>query len=122
MPEADVAVARAPNRVIAEMWAELLGTHGIVCRIVPVHPGGSIYVPNEEALELRVPAIDAARAIDLLPAEPQHILRVPTEDEEEPPVDPVESRLRWAFFAAVGVLLVAIIALAVRCSAAAGYL
>jgi hypothetical protein len=52
------------------MWAELLGTHGILCRIVPLNAGGSIYVPSEDEFEVRVPAIDATRALELLP--PQH--------------------------------------------------
>ena len=118
MREADVPVARAPNRAIAEMWAELLGGEGIVCRIVPVNPGASIYVPHEEDVELRVPAIEAARALDLLP----HEARVLPEVLDDEPADPLENRLRWVFIGAVAILILVVIGLAARCSAAAGYL
>ena|SRR5437868_1640331 len=119
MREADVAIARAPNRAIAEMWAELLGSQGIACRIVPINLGASIYVPHEEDVELRVPAIDAARALDLLP----HEVRQPPQDAgDEAPADPVENRLRWVFAFAIAGLILIVIALAARCSAAAGYL
>src|SRR4051794_17581666 len=103
MPEADIVVARAPNRAIAEMWAELLGSNGIVCRIVPLNLGGSIYVPREDDMELRVPAIDAARALDLLPREPETILPLESDDDDdfEIPTDPVETRLRWGLVGAV---------------------
>jgi hypothetical protein len=117
--EADVPVARAPNRAIAEMWAELLGGEGIICRIVPINPGASIYVPHEEDVELRVPAIDAARALDLLPHEARQAVEEP---EDDVPADPVENRLRWIFALAVIGLILIVVALAARCSPAAGYL
>src|SRR3981081_377483 len=81
-PEADVVVFRAPSLPMAEMWAELLGKNGIVCRLAPTNLGGSIYAPSDQGFELRVPAIDAERALDLLPHEPR-VADPEDEDEEE---------------------------------------
>jgi hypothetical protein len=123
--EADVVVARAPNPPLAEMWAELLGEHGIACRLVPTSVADSVYVPTQGEVEVRVRGIDAGRARALLPGAARAV-EEDEEDEEEPPpedsADPVERRLRWLVIAAVVLLVVLIVALAVRFSAARGYL
>jgi hypothetical protein len=120
---ADVVVARAPNRLMAEMWAELLGEHGIACRLVPVSAADNVYVPSQGEVEVRVRGIDAPRAQELLPHDGQrHHDEPAAEAEEAPSSDPVERRLRWAVVAGVVLLVVLIVALAVRLSAARGYL
>jgi hypothetical protein len=118
--EADVVVARAPNPPLAEMWAELLGEHGIACRLVPTSVADSVYVPSQGEVEVRVRGIDAGRARALLPG----AARAVEEEEPQPEdsADPVERRLRWLVIAAVVLLVVLIVALAVRFSAARGYL
>ena len=67
MPESDVAIATAPNRAIAEMWAELLRAEGIACRVIPVNVGSSIYEAFEGEMAVVVRASDAERARDVVP-------------------------------------------------------
>jgi hypothetical protein len=67
--EAEVAVIRAPSRPMAEMWAALLRDNGISCRLVPLSPGGSVYAFAQEDFEVRVQAVNAQRARELLPVD-----------------------------------------------------
>jgi hypothetical protein len=128
--EADVVVFRAPSLPMAEMWAEFLGKEGIQCRLAPTNLGGSIYAPSDQGFELRVPAIDAERALDLLPHEP-HVADSPDEDEEEfegleeqlrDADAPIDRGLRWFVIVGIAVVVLLVIVLAARYSAARGYL
>ena len=119
---------------MAEMWAELLGKEGIQCRLAPTNLGGSIYAPSDQGFELRVPAIDAQRALELLPREgrtsetPDEVAAA--EDEELELLEeelreaeaPIERGLRWFVIVGVVLVIILLIALAVRYSAARGYL
>jgi hypothetical protein len=132
--DADVAVIRVLSRPIAEMWAELLGSNGIACRLVPTSLGSSVYATVDEGFEVRVSAIDAQRALELLPHDPRTSdapeEATAAEDEELELLEeelrdaeaPIDRGLRW--FVSVGVVLVVIllIALAAWYSAARGYL
>ncbi len=60
-------VARAPGLAFAQMWAELLGRHGIASRITPVALDVNVLVPGESEYEVSVAATDAVRARGLLP-------------------------------------------------------
>ncbi|HEV7665868.1 MAG TPA: DUF2007 domain-containing protein [Chloroflexota bacterium] len=68
-PRGNVAVIQAPNRLMAEMWAELLRSNGIACRIVPLNTGGSVYAPALEDFGVVVSTADAERARELLPVD-----------------------------------------------------
>jgi hypothetical protein len=122
--EADVPVARAPNQPLAQMWAELLGQHGIACRLAPLSVADSVYVPSQGAVELRVRAIDAARARALLPDEAHLAVAAVDPSESEPPVpdDPVTRRLRWLVLVGLALVVLLLLAWAIRTSAANGYL
>jgi hypothetical protein len=133
--EADVAVIRVPSRPIAEMWAELLGSNGIACRLVPTSLGSSIYATVDEGFEIRVSAIDAQRALGLLPHEPRTSetldeAAVAKEDEELELFEeelrdagaPIDRGLRWFVIVGVMVVIILFIALAARFSAERGYL
>jgi len=114
---------------MAEMWAELLGKEGIQCRLAPTNLGGSIYAPSDQSFELRVPAIDAERALELLPHEPR-VAESREEDEDEEELNeelhvadaPVDRGLRWFVIIGVVVVILLVIALAARYSAERGYL
>jgi hypothetical protein len=73
----DVAIARTDSMAIAEMWAGLLGDEHINCRIVPANVGDTGLVPGQAEWEVRVAAIDAPRALEVLPSD------APDEDEPE---------------------------------------
>ncbi len=127
--EADVVVCRAPSLPMAEMWAELLGKEGIQCRLAPTNLGGSIYAPSDQSFELRVPAIDAERALDLLPHEPRVADSQDDVEEEEELAEelrranaPVDRNLRWVVLIGLVFVIILVIALAARYSAARGYL
>jgi hypothetical protein len=129
--EADVAVIRAPSRPMAEMWAELLGSNGIACRLVPTSLGSSVYAPLDEGFEVRVPAIDAQRALELLPHEPRTSDTPQEEEDEELALleeelrqveAPIDRRLRWFIIVGVVLVIILLVALAARYSAARGYL
>jgi hypothetical protein len=64
----DVPIARADSVAIAQMWAELLDADGIACRLLPAGAGDTMLVPGQARWEVRVAAIDAARAMELLEA------------------------------------------------------
>jgi len=64
----DVVVAVAPSREIAEMWAGLLDEASIAYRLTPAQVGDTGLVPSLASWELRVDAIDASRALELLPS------------------------------------------------------
>src|SRR6266851_7763507 len=125
--EADVVVFRAPSLPMAEMWAELLGKEGVQCRLSPTNLGGSIYTPSDQSFELRVPAIDAERALDLLPHEPR-VADSQDEVEEEEELEeelrrakaPVDRSLRWVVLIGLVLVIIVVIALAARYSAARG--
>ena len=122
--EADVPVARAPNRPLAEMWAELLGQHSIACRLAPLSVADSVYVTSQGAVELRVRAIDAGRARALLPDEAHLAVAVvnPSESEPAAPDDPVTRRLRWLVLLGLALVVLLLLAWAIRTSAINGYL
>jgi hypothetical protein len=63
----DVVIARADGQAMAQMWAELLGRHGISCRLVPITPAADGLVPTNSVVEVRVAAILADRARRLVP-------------------------------------------------------
>jgi len=114
---------------MAEMWAELLGKEGIQCRLAPTNLGGSIYAPSDQSFELRVPAIDAERALDLLPHEPRVADSQDDVEEEEELAEelrranaPVDRNLRWVVLIGLVFVIILVIALAARYSAARGYL
>jgi len=122
--EADVPVARAPNRPLAEMWAELLGQHGIACRLAPLSVAETVYVPSQGGVEVRVRAIDAARAQALLPADAHLELAEGETEAAEPavPDDPLTRRLRWLVLLGVILVVLIVLAWAIRTSAINGYL
>jgi hypothetical protein len=81
----DVAIARDESMAIVQMWAELLGEEQIACRIVPARVGDTGLVPGQALWELRVAAIDAQRALELLPGDGP--------EEAEPESEPGEAQL-----------------------------
>lgn len=103
----DVAIARADSLAIAEMWAGLLGEEGIACRMVPADVGDTGLVPGQARWEIRVAAIDAPRAIEVLPsdtpdqAQPQ--LELEDEERQAGVADDEGQRraLRWLVIAGV---------------------
>jgi hypothetical protein len=123
--EADVAIARAPTPPIGQMWAELLGAHGISCRLVPVNAGESVYVPSQGEVEVRVRGIDAQRAQELLPHESRtELADEPSQADEGDgvPDAPTDRGLRWAVLIGIALVVILVIAIAVSRSAANGYL
>jgi hypothetical protein len=110
----DVPVARADSLAIVEMWAELLGEEGIACRMVPAGVGDTVLVPGQAQWELRVAAIDASRALELLPGDEPMQTDEPADTELAAELADAagESRaLRW--FIVAGLVFVAIMAIAV---------
>jgi hypothetical protein len=81
-----VVVARVHGQMLAQMWAELLGNHGIASRVNPITGVVDTVYPTDTSYELLVSAPDAPRARSILPARPStdRIRRrevPPTEDE-----------------------------------------
>lgn len=69
LPMEETAIARFPTWTEAQMWAETLDGEGIPSVLVPLGPGAggwgsSALVPHE----LRVRAVDAERAREVLAA------------------------------------------------------
>jgi hypothetical protein len=95
----DVPIARAESLAIAEMWAELLGEQSISCRISPAGAGDTVLVPGQTAWEVRVAAIDAARAREILPSE-RHAALPAEEDAEATDREAMSRALRWLILAA----------------------
>jgi hypothetical protein len=89
----DVAIARDESMAIVQMWAELVGEADIACRIVPARVGDTGLVPGQALWELRVAAIDAQRALELLPSD--------APDEAEPQSEPGEAELEQELTAEV---------------------
>jgi hypothetical protein len=114
----DVAVAVAPSREIAEMWAGLLDEAGIAYRLTPAQVGDTGLVPSLAAWELRVDAIDASRALELLPSADDDDFEESMESEDddddaydpdldEPPATSGDGSLRWVIIAvAVAIALI----------------
>src|SRR2546423_14869779 len=94
----DVPVARAESLAIAEMWAELLGDEDIACRIVPAGVGDTMLVPGQTFWEVRVAAIDARRAHELLPGS-EHDIAVSEEDPTAADTDAASRAVRWFILA-----------------------
>jgi hypothetical protein len=65
--ETDVVIARVPGRVMAEMWAELLGNKGIASRMRPVTGVVDTVYPTDTNYELIVASNDVSRAQAILP-------------------------------------------------------
>ena len=106
----DVPIARAESLAIAEMWAELLGEQDISCRIAPAGVGDTMLVPGQTAWEVRVVAIDAVRAREILPTERHEV--VPAEEDAEVADSESMSRaLRW--FIMAGAVFIALMLLVV---------
>ena len=64
----EVTVATFPNQIDAEMWAEMLRNEGIPSVLVPLNPGaGGWGTSLIGPYALRVRAVDAARAREILP-------------------------------------------------------
>lgn len=64
----EVTVATFPNQIDAEMWAEILGNEGIPSVLVPLNPGaGGWGTSLTGPYALRVRAVDAVRAREILP-------------------------------------------------------
>jgi len=105
----DVPVARADSLAIAEMWAELLGDEDISCRIVPAGVGDTILVPGQTYWEVRVAAIDARRAHELLPASEHEAIAPPEEDVEATDSEAASRALRW--FIVAGAVFIALMLL-----------
>jgi len=121
----DVVVAVAPSREIAEMWAGLLDEAGIAYRLTPAHVGDTGLVPSLAAWELRVDAIDASRALELLPSANDADLDELEDDEDAaeeeegndaydpdldaPPVTGGGGSIRWLVIAAAVVIALIII-------------
>lgn len=117
-----MAVARASSLPIGQMWAELLGEHGISCRLAPVNAADNVYVSSQGGgVEVRVRGIDAARAQELLPRE-AHLIVAEPEAEAEVADAPLDRGLRWLVLIGVVLVVVLLIALAVSRSAANGFL
>jgi len=114
----DVAIARDESIAIVQMWAELLGDEQINCRILPARVGDTGLVPGQALWELRVAAIDARRAREILPSSQAGELEPDFEAaaaEFATPLDPdvadVEGRrqaIRWLVVA--GVIFVVLMA------------
>ncbi|HEY3059418.1 MAG TPA: hypothetical protein VGL99_10635 [Chloroflexota bacterium] len=115
----DIAVAVAPSREIAEMWAGLLVEAGIAYRLTPAQVGDTGLVPSLAAWEVRVDAIDATRALELLPSADADDLDEDEDQEDEngddaydpdldaPPAASGGSSLRWVIIAlAVAIALI----------------
>jgi hypothetical protein len=109
----DVPIARADSLAIAEMWAELLGDDDISCRIVPAGVGDTMLVPGQTLWELRVAAIDAVRARELLPAD-AHPLRPAEDDPEAADSQAMNRALRWFIIAGVLFIVLMILVLGGR--------
>lgn len=107
----DVPIARAESLAIAEMWAELLGDEDIACRIQPAGMGDNVLVPGSQTFwEVRVAAIDARRARELLPSEAHQT--VPMEvDADAADSAAMSQALRW--FIVAGVVFIALMILVV---------
>jgi hypothetical protein len=95
-PGPDVPIARADSLAIAEMWAGLLGEEEISCRIVPANVGDTMLVPGQAQWEVRVAAVDAHRARELLPIE-RHA--VEEEDPEASDRAAMRQAVRWIIIA-----------------------
>jgi hypothetical protein len=108
----DVAVVRHGSSAMLEMWAELLRSHNIGCRIVPAGAGDSIYPQALSTYELRVAAIDAAHARDILPPSAQHASQ-PMADLTQPSTDLADDEPSMGFVRLLTVAGVALIVLLV---------
>jgi hypothetical protein len=105
----DVPVARAESLAIAEMWAELLGDEDIACRIVPAGVGDTILVPGQTFWEVRVAAIDARRAHELLPTSEHEGIVVSEADDAATDQESMSRAVRW--FILAGAVFIALMLL-----------
>jgi hypothetical protein len=94
----DVPIARADSLAIAEMWAGLLGEEAISCRIVPAGVGDTMLVPGQAQWEVRVAAIDAHRARELLPSEAHSAVPI-DQDADVADREAMSRALRWVIVA-----------------------
>src|SRR5690349_9202916 len=88
----DVVVLRAHGQAMAQMWAELLGNHGIAARMMPITGIVDNVYPTDTLYEVLVAAIDAPRALDILPPQPASD-RAASPDSDEQLMDEVDRAL-----------------------------
>jgi hypothetical protein len=66
----EVTIATFPNQIEAEMWAQVLQDESIPSVLVPLNPGaGGWGTSLIGPYALRVRAVDASRAREILPAD-----------------------------------------------------